>query len=112
MRDIALALVVTGSLAACMGDGTLFVTGQLRSETGAALQACKIQLQSQAFDTAEIDPMGFTQDFVVAPREAKYPLLVSCAGHESYLSSVSYVPGNSNTTNLGRITLRASRGGT
>ena len=95
-----------------MGDGTLFVTGQLRSETGAALQACKIQLQSQAFDTAEIDPMGFTQDFVVAPREAKYPLLVSCAGHESYLSSVSYVPGNSNTTNLGRITLRASRGGT
>ena len=118
MRQIVVAVAVTSLLAACMGDGTVFVTGQLRSETGMALQNCRLQLLApsgtQIYDTSEIDPTGFSQDFVVAPREEEYPLAVSCTDHEPYRSSVRYVPGNSrpNTTALGTITLQVQRHGT
>jgi len=116
MRQIAATVSMSFFLAACMGDGTVFVTGQLRSETGMALKDCRIQLLAPSglkiYDTSAIEPTGFSQDFVVAPSEEEYPLLVSCTGHEPYRSSVRYIPGATEPKALGTVTLRVQRHGT
>ena len=116
MRKIIAAALVGTFLAACMGDGTVVVTGQLQSESGMALKGCNIQRLAPSgakiYDTSAIEPAGFSQDFVVAPRKEEYPLLISCAGHEPHRSSVRYIPGATEHKALGTVVLRVQRHGT
>ena len=117
MRQIAVSLLLFSMLTACMGDGVVVVAGQLRSESRAALDSCQLQLivpssEMASYYTEEIEPPAFSLSFTVAPRDENYPLVITCAGHEPYRSTVRYASGESSPRDLGVITLRVLRNGT
>jgi hypothetical protein len=90
-RQFIFALLVSGCTGLTVDDGMFFVTGQLSSPAG----DCETYLLSESGTLVPntqraIREQRFSEEFIVAPKQEKYQVVVRCAGVVKIIAPIPY----------------------
>jgi hypothetical protein len=91
IQRFSFVLLVSGCAGLAVGDGMFFVTGQLSAPAG----DCETYLLSESGTLVPntqraIREQRFSEEFVVAPKQENYQVVVRCAGVVKKVVPASY----------------------